>query len=70
MSTMAEYFTGLHISRKQRTQHQDNYCTAFSSKSGTSMSFPTFTQNKRKAVVLYSLIHTLRTANTIKDMLH
>jgi len=52
MSTMAEYITGLHISRKQKAQHQDNYCTAFSSKSGIPMNFPTFSQNKRKAVVL------------------
>ena len=33
------------------------------------MNFPTFTKNKRKAAVLYSLIHTLQTVKTIKNIL-
>ena len=49
MSTMAVYITGLHISRKHRTQHQDNYFTAFYSKYGIPMNFPTLVSKQQKS---------------------
>jgi hypothetical protein len=54
VSTMAQYITALQISRKLTSQYQDNYFTAFSSKSGIPTKFPTFYTKQREN---FSFIH-------------